>query len=60
MTKQFTVNPQIGHAKYSISSQDGVKTHKDGSLFWDIELFGNKLNLIKGIKQYENNGFNLK
>lgn len=57
MNKQFRVNPQIGKAKYSISYQDGIKTHSDGSPFWDIEIFKNKLNLIKAIRQYEINGF---
>jgi L-alanine-DL-glutamate epimerase-like enolase superfamily enzyme len=34
--KVFKVNPGIGKAKYSISSHDGKKTHKDGSDFYDI------------------------
>ena len=37
--KVFKVNPQIGKAKYSISSHDGVKKHKDGSDFFDIVYF---------------------
>jgi hypothetical protein len=60
MEKQFTVNPQIGRARYSISAQDGIKTHSDGSAFWDIEIFNNKLSLIKAIRRYEINGYKLK
>ena len=59
MRKQFTVNPQIGRAKYSISAHNGTKTHSDGSAFWDIEIFNNKLNLIKAIRRYEINGYTL-
>jgi hypothetical protein len=55
--KAFKVNPGIGKAKYSISSHDGVKKHKDGSDFWDIEIFKNKVDLEKGIKKYISNGF---
>jgi hypothetical protein len=55
--KVFKVNPGIGKAKYSISSHDGVKKHKDGSDFFDIEIFKNKVDLEKGIKNYTSKGF---
>jgi hypothetical protein len=55
--KVFKVNPGIGKSKYSISSHDGKKTHKDGSDFYDIEIFNNKVDLEKGIKKYTSNGF---
>jgi len=57
--KVFKVNPQIGKAKYSISSHDGVKKHKDGSDFFDIETFKNKVDLEKAIKKYTANGFKM-
>jgi hypothetical protein len=55
--KVFKVNPGIGKAKYSISSHDGVKKHKDGSDFYDINIFKNKVDLEKGIKDYKSKGF---
>jgi hypothetical protein len=55
--KAFKINPGIGKAKYSISSHDGVKKHKDGSDFWDIEIFKNKVDLEKAIKNYSSKGF---
>ena len=55
--KVFKINPGIGSSKYSISSHDGVKKHKDGSDFYDIEIFKNKVDLEKGIKKYSSNGF---
>ena len=57
--KVFRVNPAIGKAKYSISSHDGVKKHKDGSDFFDIETFKNKVDLEKAIKNYTSNGFKM-
>ena len=55
--KAFKVNPGIGSSKYSISSHDGVKKHKDGSDFYDIHIFKNKVDLEKGIKDYKSKGF---
>jgi hypothetical protein len=55
--KAFKVNPPIGKAKYSISSHNGSSTHKDGSDFWDIKIFKNKIDLEKGIKDYKSKGF---
>lgn len=55
--KAFKVNPGIGKAKYSISSHDGHKKHNDGSDFWDIQIFKNKVDLEKGIKDYKSKGF---
>jgi hypothetical protein len=57
--KVFKVNPQIGKSKYSISSHDGVKKHKDGSDFFDIETFKNKVDLEKAIKNYTSKGFKM-
>ena len=57
--KVFRVNPAIGKAKYSISSHDGVKKHKDGSDFFDIETFKNKVDLEKAIKNYTSKGFQM-
>jgi hypothetical protein len=33
---------RIGHAKYTINFNDGVKKNKDGSAFYDIRIFSNK------------------
>lgn len=55
--KAFKINPGIGKAKYSISSYDGHKKHNDGSDFWDIQIYKNKVDLEKGIKDYKSKGF---
>jgi hypothetical protein len=55
--KVFKVNPPIGSSKYSISSHNGTSTHNDGSDFYDIKIFKNKIDLEKGIKDYKSKGF---
>jgi len=44
--KKFTINFNIGHAKYLVSYYDGIKKHKDGSEFFDIRIFSNKKKLV--------------
>jgi hypothetical protein len=55
--KQYEQKNNIGKAKYTISKSDGVQTHKDGSLFWDIAIFKNKKNLNNYIEKIESEGF---
>ena len=56
--KKFRVNLHpIGKAKYSIVVHDGKSTHKDGSPFWGINIFKNKKDLAKAIKDYTKKGY---
>lgn len=43
--KKFSENSNVGKSKYVVNYHDGVKTHKDGSEFYDIEIFKNKKDL---------------
>ena len=54
MENKFIINPQIGRVKYSINFHDGIKKHNDGSDFWDIKIFKNKVDFNKAIKKYTN------
>lgn len=47
----------IGKAKYTVSSYDGKKTHKDGSPFYDIAIFKNKKDLKSYIEKLESEGY---
>lgn len=40
--KQFNVMQNVGKVRYLINHHDGVKTHKDGSAFFDITICRNK------------------
>jgi hypothetical protein len=43
--KVFYRQDNIGKARYTVSYHDGIKTHKDGSQFFDIAIFDNKRKL---------------
>jgi len=45
--KSFYQQDNIGKAKYTISFHDGKQTHKDGSKFYGIKTFKNKVDLAK-------------
>lgn len=45
MEKNYNIKYNIGKVKYCISFYDGVKTHKDGSAFYNIKTFTNKKKL---------------
>lgn len=55
--KLYRINPQIGHAKHSVSFYDGEKTHPDGSPFWGIAVYKNKKNLVKFVRGLEAKGY---
>jgi antirestriction protein len=43
--KKYNIKFNVGKAKYVINYHDGVKKHKDGSDFYDIETFKTKTQL---------------
>ena len=47
--KQFNIMYNIGKCKYVVNYHDGIKTHPDGSPFFDIAIFKNKPSLNKFI-----------
>lgn len=55
--KTFYRQDNIGSAKYTVSFHDGIKTHKDGSKFFDIRLFKNKVKLNQFIKSLIKQGY---
>ena len=46
-TKRYNIMENVGKVKYLINFHDGVKTHTDGSPFYDIRTFKNKVDLSK-------------
>ncbi len=55
--KRFYVQNNIGTAKYVVNHHDGIKTHIDGSAFFDIAIFKNKKKLAKFVKGLIDNGY---
>jgi hypothetical protein len=55
--KTFRTQDNIGTAKYTVSFHDGIKTHSDGSKFFDIRLFRNKKKRDQFIKELKAEGY---
>ena len=55
--KTFRVQYNIGKAKYVVSYYDGAKKHPDGSPFFDITIFKNKIKLNKFTKNLIEKGY---
>jgi hypothetical protein len=55
--KKFYVINNIGRCKYLLNFHDGIKTHKDGSEFFDIRTFKNKVLLNKFINELCKEGY---
>lgn len=55
--KVYHITHNIGKAKYVVNMHDGVKKHRDGSKFFDIEIFSNKAKLDAYVQQLEINGY---
>ncbi len=49
--KTFHTRTNVGNAKYVVNHHDGVKTHQDGSPFFDVAIFSNK----KELKHFQDN-----
>ena len=55
--KTFNVMTNIGTAKYVVNLHNGEKTHKDGSQFFDIEIFKNKKALAAFVSRLRKAGY---
>ena len=55
--KTFYQKNNIGKAKYTISFHDGIQTHKDGSPFFGIAIFKNKVKLQQFRNELLTNGY---
>jgi len=58
--KKFNTENNIGKSKYVINFHDGVKKHEDGSEFYDIVIFSNKLKYNAFIKELLIKGYTAK
>ena len=55
--KVFNQMQGVGKSKYVVNYHDGKKTHKDGSEFYDIAIFKNKVDLNNFIKKLTSEGY---
>lgn len=59
MEKQYYVLDKVGRARHVVNFQDGQKTHKDGSPFWDITIFKNKKAANRFVAGLQRDGYKL-
>jgi hypothetical protein len=55
--KRFHIQYNIGKARYVVSHHDGEKKNRDGSDFFDITIFSNKLNMAKFVSELKDKGY---
>ena len=55
--KQYNVQQGIGKSKYVVNFHDGVKTHKDGSPFFDVRIFKNKNEMESFLNELGTKGY---
>lgn len=55
--KRYYIHYGIGHAKYVVSYHDGIKKHNDGSEFYDIAIFKNKIPLNNFVNKLISEGY---
>jgi len=57
MAKEFNIQQNVGKAKYVVNFNDGIKTHKDGSKFFDIRIFKSKKALNSFVDNLKKQGY---
>lgn len=57
--KIFNTQLNIGKCKYVINFHDGIKKHKDGSAFFDLNILNTKKDFEARKKQLINSGYEL-
>lgn len=55
--KTYYIIYNCGRCRYMVNYYDGVSTHKDGSKFYDVALFSNKVKMNKFIKTLKSDGY---
>lgn len=55
--KNFYIHYNIGKSKYVVKFHDGDVFYSDGSPFYDIKIFKNKILLGRFIKELLNSGY---
>lgn len=58
--KNYYIQYRIGKSKYVVNFHNGVKLHKDNSLFYDIKVFKNKQKMNNFINKLHQEGYSLR
>jgi hypothetical protein len=57
MGKVFYELRTVGSSRYAVNYHDGVKSHGDGSKFFDIAIFSNKRNKDRFLRNLRRQGY---
>lgn len=57
--KKFNVMYGVGTAKYLVNFHDGIKTHNDGSEFFDVKTFRNRKKFNSFIAELMADGYKM-
>ena len=57
--KKYTIQYNVGSAKYVVNYHNGEKKHPDGIDFYDIALFNNKVRFNQFTKNLQKQGYKL-
>jgi hypothetical protein len=55
--QKYRIQYNVGKVKYLVSYHDGIKTHEDGSEFYDIQTFTNKKKMNDFVKKLSKEGY---
>jgi hypothetical protein len=55
--KTYNIQHNIGRAKYVVNHHDGNKTHRDGSPFFNLAIFRNKVQLSRFVADLRQAGY---
>lgn len=55
--KTYKEMVNVGSVKYVVNYHDGVKTHRDGSEFFDMRTFSNRKLKNAFVKELNNQGY---
>ena len=53
----YRIQSNIGKARHVVSFHDGVKTHGDGSPFFEVEIFSNMKDRDRFIARLKSKGY---
>jgi hypothetical protein len=57
VVKRFREQQNVGMAKYVVNFHNGVSKNRDGSDFWDIKIFKNKVQKNRFIRDLTAKGY---
>ena len=55
--KRYYIQYNVGRSRYVVNHHDGVKTHRDGSPFFDVAIFSNKRKCEAFVRDLKRDGF---